>query len=654
MEHLDGLNPEQKKAVLQTEGPLLIVAGAGAGKTKTIVHRILHLVQKGVSPENILAVTFTNKAAKEMRERLFKLFSEDANLNRPVSFEARPFVSTFHGLGVHIIRENAKIIGISRNFNIFDRNDSVRAVKEALKTLDLDPKQWEPGRILSVISKEKGKGRSFSDFIPKGDRDFFGKVLGGVWERYEEILKKEHALDFDDLLLKSLELLKNRPEILTRYQNTWRYIHVDEYQDTNAVQYDIARLLAAKDKNICVVGDVDQSIYSWRGADFKNIMRFEKDYPNTTVVLLERNYRSTKTILSAANAIIEKNTLRKDKRLYTENDAGEKITLYGGYDEEDEAYFIARKTKELIGNGTVPDEIAVLYRANFQSRILEEAMIAESVPYQVLGTRFFERKEVKDVLSYLKAALNPDGLSDLRRVINMPPRRLGKVALAKIFSGLEHELPSAALDSLNAFRAVLSSLKDKIENRKPSETVLAAVVESGIKKYLEEGEGGDEEALENIAELVSLSTKYDFFGGREGIEELLKDAALASDQDDVKENVSAVKLMTVHASKGLEFEYVFISGLEDNLFPHRRSNDDKESTEESEEERRLFYVALTRAKKKLYLSYASVRTIFGSRQINVPSEFITDIEDTLIENHEREESGGDVAPRGKVIYLDEE
>lgn len=648
--HLEGLNPEQKEAVLSVEGPLLIVAGAGAGKTKTLVSRILHLIHEGVSPQEILAVTFTNKAAKEMRNRIESALGADANLNQPISLSEKPFVSTFHSLGVHIIKENARLIGLNRHFTIFDRGDSLGAVRDALKALDLDPKQWEPGKLLSVISREKGKGRSYRSFAPEGERDFYGKILGAVWEKYDEALAREHALDFDDLLLKTLELLRSHEEILKSYSTRWRYIHIDEYQDTNMVQYDIAKLLAQEHKNICVVGDVDQSIYSWRGADYKNIMRFEEDYPNAKVILLERNYRSTKTILDAANAVIQKNTLRKDKRLYTENHSGEKIALYGSFDEEDEAYFVARTAGSLIRNGISPDEIAVLYRANFQSRILEEAMISEGVPYQVLGTRFFERSEVKDILSYLGAALNPEGLADVKRIINRPPRKLGKVAVLKIFSGQEAELPNTARESYARFKMVLQKIREKIDTGRPSEIVYAAVIESGMKKYLEEGDGSDIEALENIAELVSVSQKYDYLPGRGGIEKLLEDAALQSDQDEIKEEKRGVKLMTVHASKGLEFEYVFITGLEEGLFPHER-NSEKESVEEMEEERRLFYVALTRAKKKLYLSYAAVRTIFGSREVNIPSEFIADIDESLIEPEFSSESR---APREKIIYLDED
>ncbi len=646
-DHLEHLNDPQKKASLQTEGPLLIVAGAGAGKTKTITYRILNLIKGGVSPESILAITFTNKAAKEMKERLFKLLSEDITLNLPVSSSERPFVSTFHALGVHIIKENARLLGIPRYFNIFDRSDSVKAIRQSMEHFSIDTKQFEPSRILSIISKEKGAGVSIGEFESKGERDFVGDVVKKVWGKYENILAENKALDFDDLLLKTLNLLKENQNIREKYSSIWKYIHIDEYQDTNMVQYQIAKLLAEKHRNICVVGDIDQSIYSWRGADFKNISRFEKDYVEAKVVILEQNYRSTKTILEAANMIISKNIMRKEKNLFTENENGEKISLYGAYDESDEAYFVANKARELITKGISPKEIAVLYRANFQSRILEEAFLSEKVPYQVLGVRFFERKEVKDILSYLRAALEPENIIDIKRIINSPARGIGKTTILKIFSGQESDLPQKTRDKISDFRKILSDIKKKIETSKTSEAVLYAIVESGAKREFESGKNEDLERLENLYELVSLSKKYDFLEGKDGIEHLLTDATLATDQDDIKEDTDAVKLMTVHASKGLEFEYVFITGLEDDLFPHRKPDGEKKNKEETEEERRLFYVALTRAKKKLFLSYASVRTIFGLKRVSAPSEFLEDIDETLTENARQ-----DNAPRGKIIYLE--
>lgn len=644
MQSLSSLNERQKEAVLQTTGPLLILAGAGAGKTKTITHRILRLIEEGVNPSNILAITFTNKAAKEMRERVDKLLSESRDINLPVSIYERPFVSTFHALGVHIIRENSRLLGLPRHFSIFDRSDSLSAIKGALANAGLDPKQFEPGKILAGISRLKGQGKSLSDFQEREARDARSDILSAAWTGYEKALEAEKALDFDDLLLKTYNLLRSHPEILRHYQKTWTHVHIDEYQDTNRVQYDIAKLLAGESRNICAVGDIDQSIYSWRGADFKNIMRFEDDYPETKVVLLEENYRSTKTILKAANAVIAKNTLRKDKNLFTENAEGEKIVMYGGYDEEREAHFVATTAAKLIAEGSAPEEIAVLYRANFQSRVLEEAFLRESVPYQVLGVRFFERKEVKDVLSYLRASLNPDGLGDLKRILNTPTRGIGKTTALKIFEGKEAELPPAMRLKLANFRLALQEIAEKIKTATASEAVAFAITRSGLKESLETKNTEDEERLENIYELVALAQKYDAMAAPEGIEKLLTEAALASDQDDLEKKQAGVKLMTVHASKGLEFDYVFVTGLEEDLFPHKRGFEEK--LEDQEEERRLFYVALTRARKKLFLTYASVRTVFGSRGINMPSPFLEDIGEDLIEAEE------DERPHGKVIYLE--
>ena len=469
--YLKGLNEKQKEAVLATEGPLLILAGAGAGKTKTITHRILHLIHKGVAPSQILAITFTNKSAKEMRERVEKLLSSDVSINLPVSMEERPFVSTFHSLGVHIIKENAEILGLPRHFAIYDRGDSKKAVKQALEEVGYDPKQFDPGTILGKISRKKGEFLTASEFESESGNNYMEKITGAVWQRYELILQKEKALDFDDLLLKTAKLLASNQAVLKHYQGIWKYIHIDEYQDTNKVQYMIAKLLAGSEKNIAVVGDGDQSIYSWRGANIQNILNFEEDYLDAKIVLLEENYRSTQNILAAANNIISKNIYRKDKNLFTKNEEGEKIGLYGGYDENDEANFIANRSRELIQNGVKANEIAVLYRANFQSRALEEAFLSKSIPYQLLGTKFFERKEVKDVLSYLRVALNPDSSADLKRVINVPARGIGKVTLIKILAGQEESLPGAAKEKVAEFRRLLERIKEKAMTGRTSDTI---------------------------------------------------------------------------------------------------------------------------------------------------------------------------------------
>ncbi|MFA6463752.1 MAG: UvrD-helicase domain-containing protein [Candidatus Paceibacterota bacterium] len=624
--YLKGLNPSQLKAVLCTEGPLLIMAGAGAGKTKTVTLRILHLIKQGVNPENILAITFTNKAAKEMRERVGKLLKEEEKAYS--HDQVMPFLSTFHSLGVYIIRQESASLGLPRFFSIFDKEDAKKAVKEAIEKLGMDPKHVNPGSVLSAISKEKGMGNSLDEFLAAEGKNYFEDKVAEVWPLYEKTLKAENALDFDDLLLKTMVLLKD-PEIRKKYQNKWKYIHIDEYQDTNKVQYEIAKYLAGDAQNIAVVGDVDQSIYSWRGADFKNIMRFEKDYPETESVLLEENYRSTKNILAVANAIIQKNTMRKEKNLFTKNEDGDLISLYAGLDERDEATYIASHAKELIDNGHKADEIAVLYRANFQSRSIEEAFIKMGVSYNLIGTKFFERKEIKDALSYIKASLNPQSISDIKRIINTPARGIGKVTVLKILEGKEEELTGATQEKLKSFRNLLTDIKEKVESEKPSEVVKFVIARTGMEEMFKKGKEEDLERLENLRELVTFATSFDY-DSDEAMMKFLEHASLFSDQDEMTEEKIGVKLMTVHAAKGLEFDTVFVTGLEDKLFPHQRIGEEESSLEQEEEERRLFYVALTRARRKIFLTYASVRTVYGSREIRMPSEFIMDIDDAMI------------------------
>ena len=666
MEHLEGLNPKQREAAMHTDGPLLIIAGAGAGKTKTITHRIVNLIKQGVAPENILAVTFTNKAAKEMRERIVIEIEKNAKGQNKI-----PFVSTFHSLGVYIIKENAQLLGLSRHFTILDESDAISIIKETVKELNLDPKQYEPKKIKNIISREKGKFIEAGEFM-QDTQSYFGKVVAQVWPIYESKKMKENSLDFDDLLLKATKLLKEKEDIRKMYQDRWKYIHIDEYQDTNEVQYKMAKLLAENHQNICVVGDADQNIYSWRGANLKNILSFEKDYKDSTVVFLEENYRSTQNILEAANEIIKKNKFRPEKNLFTKNATGEKISLYEANDEGDEADFVATKILEtldvtgrdfdhglaeplLLGARRTEDlskisagDIAILYRANFQSRVLEEAMLRYNIPYQVLGVKFFERKEIKDTLAYLRSALNPENLSDIKRIINFPARGIGKATLIKIFAKDFESIPIKTRIKIDNFYKILEEIREKIKESSASDVIKFVIKKSGIEQELLEGGEEEKERLENIKELATLALKYNNLENGLGVEKLLEDASLASDQDGImlndekKEKINAVKLMTVHASKGLEFKYVFITGLEDGLFPHQKRGE--LSNEDAEEERRLFYVALTRAKEKLFLSFANFRTIFGSRQINAPSEFLSDIPADLLER-------GDENPNVKTIYI---
>ncbi|MDO8569310.1 MAG: UvrD-helicase domain-containing protein [bacterium] len=667
---IENLNSEQKKAVVSIRGPVLILAGAGAGKTKTIAERIRYLVHTGVIPSTILAITFTNKAAKEMRKRIEHQLDACPNGRSVGRVSGQPFVSTFHSLGVHILREQAVKVGIKRHFTIFDRDDSKKTVREALLTLGLDPKTHDPGRIMSMISREKGRGISMKDYSGGENHEYLSNIVGQVWPEYEKMLTRDNALDFDDLLVKTMSLLNNNSEVREFYQNIWHYIHIDEYQDTNRVQYEISKMLVGENKNICVVGDIDQNIYSWRGADIKNILDFEKDYPDAQVITLEENYRSTKTILEAANAVIEKNKIRLKKNLFTANPEGEKIGLFGGFDETGEAEFIANKTAELMKKGMSPGEIAVLYRANFQSRVLEEAFMNHSVPYQILGTRFFERKEVKDIVSYLRAALNPEGLSNKKRIINVPPRGIGKTTVLKIFSGDESSLPFSMKTKLENFRILLGEIEKYSRKNKPSDTIRFIIKKSGLEEEWKParpnsrsgGDSGDEgrARLENAYELSNFASRYDNESPEEGVLNFLADAALQSDQDEMRDGEQAVRLMTVHASKGLEFDIVFIAGLEEGLFParfdrrsvsggpHQKINEDNISPEEREEERRLFYVALTRARKKIFLSYAETRTLFGRRQVNIPSAFIFDIPETLVEEEIFDEY---VLPRKPLLEI---
>ncbi len=1026
MQYLDSLNDKQKEAVLYTEGPLLIVAGAGAGKTKTITHRIIHLVHEGIDPRSILAVTFTNKAAKEMRDRVLGMLSEPVHgnikmNNNSVYNESIPFISTFHSLGVHIIKENSHLIGLNKYFTIMDEAGAISIIKSIMKEHDIDPKQHEPRKIKSIISKSKGDFITIETFSASVNNSF-GSIVETIWRGYENQLKKEKALDFDDLLLETVLILKKYPEVKQKYQDRWRYLHIDEYQDTNEVQYEMTKLLVGKAENICVVGDTDQClrrgteikmadnsirpienikkgdlilsnygsgdfrearvikkreilykgdlikiktkngntlvstpdhthfagyrlgatqqlylnylmykknigwrigttsvytkgqkksiagfiqrsnqehadatwviatheteqkariqeyifslkyqiptipftprkgislngyvhdkialkeifssldtekqalkiladlglsqeyphhfpqthnsnrrninitlcadrrgknpmhlisifgnddigknklkslglsvreakkntenwrfetvradygetcllatqiaslfedanlifkarlggdkenkkennslsqipassimpgmalfaergydvvlkisrikttgekvfdldiekthnfiannivthncIYTWRGASIKNMLHFEKDFPSAKIVMLEQNYRSTKNIIEAANSVIEKNVYRVPKILFTENVAGEEINICEAYDEQNEAGFVASKIDELLRENK-PEDIAILYRANFQSRVLEEALLDKQIPYQVLGVKFFDRKEIKDLLSYVRAAYNKESLSDIKRIINIPVRGIGKVTIAKLFAGQQHELPSGTQGKINNFYKILDDIKLYIDTHKPSESIKYVIEKSGIKNELQHGTTDEQERLENMMELVTLAIKYDNLPQEEGIEKLLEDASLSSDQDTLlHENKSkGVRLMTVHASKGLEFKYVFITGLEQDLFPHIK--DRMKKKEDTEEERRLFYVAVTRARKKLFLSYATLRTIYGMKQVNTPSEFIYDIPAHLTIFEQAHSSNGPARPQEgaggeKIVYL---
>lgn len=647
--HLEGLNEPQREAVTTTEGPLLVLAGAGSGKTRVITHRIVHLILNGVAPHNILAVTFTNKAATEMRERVMALINKHAPAER-AGFDSRPTVTTFHALGVRILREHHETLGLRRHFTIYDRSDSNRAIKKAIESAGYTTKQFEPRKILSMISRAKGDAISRATFLEDAS-SFPEKVCAEVWAHYDKTMQEEHALDFDDLLFKTLHLLEKYPVVRETLQNRYKYIHVDEYQDTNRVQFAIAKLLAGEKTNICVVGDVDQNIYSWRGADIKNVLQFENNFPGAKTVFLEENYRSSGTIIAASNDIIEKNNNRIPKTVFTSNQDGEKITLHAAHTGPDEAEYIVMTIKELMKDGASPSSFAVLYRTNFQSRGLEEAFLNFGVPYQLLGTKFFERKEVKDVLSFLRLALNPGSTADIARIVNVPTRGIGKVTMLKMIEGQREKITGATLTKVERFEEMIQDIADHARTEKISQTLKFIIKRTGIEADLKKhGTEDDLERLENLQELVTLAIRYDELDAEEGVEALLENAALQSDQDELqkKEDNDAVRLMTIHAAKGLEFPYVFITGLEEGLFPHERL--DTQGVDH-EEERRLFYVALTRAEKKVFLTYAHVRMIFGQQRVNVPSSFLNDIKNEHVET-ESSLGGGESSGYEATVFLD--
>ena len=648
--YLTGLNQPQLEAVTTIKGPLLVLAGAGSGKTRVITHRIVHLIHQGIAPKNILAVTFTNKAAKEMRERVEKLVHEFPPSDRAV-IDGMPTVTTFHALGVRILREHHDVLGLRRHFTIYDRSDSLRAIKQSLERANYNPKEFEPRKILGKISRAKGDAKTPIEF-KETSSSYPDRVAAEVWIHYEEIMRGEHALDFDDLLIKTLRLIEEYPHVREVLQNRYQYIHIDEYQDTNRVQFEIVRLLTGKEHNLCVVGDIDQNIYSWRGADIKNVLQFEKHFPNTKTILLEENYRSTKNIIGASNDVIVKNKNRVSKEVFTSNEEGEKISLYVAISGIDEAQYIAKTAKDLIADGTSPSSIAVLYRTNFQSRVLEEAFLDYGVPYQLLGTKFFERKEVKDVLSYLRLALNPGSTADLARVINEPARGIGKITMLKVMEGKRGELKGVILEKVARFDQIMVDIADTARTKPIMDTVKFIIARTGIETELKKsGTEDDLSRLENLRELVTLAARYSELDPEDAVEALLENAALQSDQDELKdkEEQDAVRLMTVHSAKGLEFPDVFISGLEEGLFPHERLDD---AETDHEEERRLFYVALTRAGKKLFLSYAHMRTIYGSQKINVPSSFLNDISTKYIESKNPRGFGDTSSGYETTIFLD--
>lgn len=661
---LNELNERQREAATQIEGPVLIIAGAGSGKTKTITARIANMISNGINPRNILAVTFTNKAAGEMKERIAKQISKIGGIQN-----STPFVGTFHSFCVRFLREE-----LNSNFAIYDTDDQSSLIKEAMRELEIDEKQFKPSTVLSAISNAKNEMLSAEEY-DKRSEGYYQETVSKVFKKYEAALISCNSLDFDDLLTKTVKILETNPETLKKWQERYKYITIDEYQDTNFAQYKIVNLLAKKYNNLCVVGDDQQSIYSFRGADFRNILNFEKDYPDAKVVLLEENYRSTKNILDAANKVISKNTVKKDKNLWTQKGEGSLINSVLASNESQEGNFIANEIKRLAREEHVKmSQSCIMYRTNAQSRAVEEALIKNKIPYQLIGgLKFYERKEIKDILAYLRIIFNPNDLVSIQRVINIPTRGVGKYEkiygqiVSKILTE-KNDLPDEPkaetevhennvlfadnqptnkksddnnlqskfksfglrdkkLEILKKFADLIKEIKSESEDKNLSTLLKNIISKIGYEKYLEAEYTDFENRIENIQEIFSVASVYDGLPQNEAIKNFLENAALSSDVDGIDENSEKVHLMTVHASKGLEFDAVFVIGLEEGIFPHSRSS---LNPHELEEERRLCYVALTRARKHLYLMFAMRRKLFGSILANSPSRFLFDIPQELV------------------------
>jgi DNA helicase-2/ATP-dependent DNA helicase PcrA len=644
MSLLNNVTDKQREAITHVEGPLLVVAGAGSGKTRVITRRIGYLMSQGVRPYNILAITFTNKAADEMCERV-RQFSSHKGL----------WVSTFHKMCSRVLRSNIERLGYSKDFSIYDTVDQLNRIKSIMAQLQLDTAQWQPRSIISSISNAKNKFINPETFasITSG---YYNRVVAQVYAKYQALLKANNALDFDDLLGKTIELFKTHQDILEMYQDKFRFILVDEYQDTNYTQYTITRLLASRYRNICVTGDPDQSIYGWRGADIKNIMDFEKDYPDAKVVLLEQNYRSTKHILHAASSIIQQNKYRKQKNLWTENVHGEKIKAIYCEDEHGEADEIAQTIKRLTNKGTEYSDIAIFYRTNAQSRVLEISLRNHGIPYTIIGgVAFYQRKEIKDILSYLRLCINPHDEVALERVINIPARGIGNTTMKRLeewaaakgtnlFHAMQQvdlipEIKGKTASSIKRFIGLIMNLQRVPKS--PVEDIMKRLVEE--TKYIEflqeSGEKESEDRIANVRELVNAAHEYDvnYDGGT--LQGFLEEVALVSDVDDLENDTKSVTLMTLHTAKGLEFPVVFITGMEEGLLPHLESVD---SDDKVEEERRLCYVGITRAMKELFLTYVKRRTRYGQMNFCISSRFLDEIPEEILDKVDKTNYSSDI------------
>ncbi|CAA9484525.1 MAG: ATP-dependent DNA helicase UvrD/PcrA [uncultured Rubrobacteraceae bacterium] len=628
---LDSLNPTQLDAVEHTEGPLLILAGAGSGKTRVLTHRVAHLIDQGLAaPEEILAITFTNKAAREMKDRVALLVGPDSR---------KMWVSTFHAFCARILRVHAEKLGYKREFTIYDGADQVRLVKRCIVELGKDPKRFNPRSFQAQISSAKNVLMAPDDFL-RSTEGYIAENVAEVYDLYQRRLYENNAMDFDDLIMQTVALIELFPEVRDRYQTRFKYVHVDEYQDTNHAQYRLVNTLAAKHRNLCVVGDDDQSVYSWRGADIRNILDFERDYPEAEVVKLEQNYRSTQTILDAANAVVANNASRKAKELWTAGGQGERIRVFAASDEYAEARFVVSEIEKLTGGGASPRDIAAFYRTNAQSRALEDVLVREGVPYQIVGgVRFYERAEIKDAMAYLAVISNPADSVGLERIINVPKRGLGNTSVAKLqdharLNGIPlyealAEAPAAGLAGKAAkacagVRELFEGWRVAAREVPPAELIGAVLDESGYRGELRnENTIESESRLENLEELINAAREYERVEPEPTLDGFLQEQALYSAQDSITSEGGSVTLMTLHNAKGLEFDHVFVVGMEEGTFPHSRSLDEQNL----EEERRLAYVGITRAKKTLTLTHAKLRSNWGEREYRMPSRFLSEIPD---------------------------
>ncbi len=621
---LENLNKEQKEAVLHKDGPLLILAGAGSGKTRVLTMKVAYLIENGVEPSSILAITFTNKAAKEMKERIYKLVGR-------MAYESQ--ISTFHSFGLKIIKENYNLLGYEKNFTILDSDDTLSLIKKIMKDMNIDPKQLNPKYVKNVISGAKNElinAIQYENYISIESE----KIIGKIYRKYESDLIKNNSVDFDDLLTLPIKLFNEYPQVLKVYQEKYKYILIDEYQDTNEAQYTLTKMISAKYKNICVVGDNDQSVYSFRGANYKNILNFENDYKNAKVIMLEQNYRSTKTILKAANSVIKHNELRKDKNLWCENEDGKKIIYYRAYDERHEASYVISEIKKLLNEGELEKDIVIIYRTNAQSRVLEEEFLKSGIPYRIVGSFFFyNRKEIKDLIAYLKIIYNEKDDVNLMRVINVPKRGIGPKSINNLSNKASIEGISI-FETIESgkeleFKKIIEELKNDSENSTLTELIDKILEKTGMKKELESEKSIEADIrLENLEEFKSITKNFEEQEGLVSLEDFLNEISLVSDIEEHKDNPNRITLMTIHSAKGLEFNNVFIVGMEESIFPHINSSFDKQDLEE---ERRLCYVAITRAKKRLYLVNAKRRRLFGRDSMNPPSRFINEINTDCIE-----------------------